>query len=108
MKAFLAGKPARSVTPDRGSGLAAHARVTEAVGIERCRTIPGSATPTRTPTICFGSTPKGRPIDGFADEEIQAVHHKLNCRLCKRHDFRTPYETRYSTVLQSTWRLKLG
>lgn len=30
------------------------------------------------------------------------MHHKLNCRLCKRHDFRTPYEIRYSTVLQST------
>lgn len=28
------------------------------------------------------------------------MYHKLNCRPRKRHDFRTPYEVHYSTVLQ--------
>lgn len=96
--------PLKSITPDRGKEFAAHAQVTAEIGVGFYFAYPHHpwqrGTNENTNGLLREYFPKGRPIDGFSDEEVQSVYHRLNRRPRKRHGYRTPYEVHYSTTLQ--------
>lgn len=102
--ATLAGHPLRSITADRGKEFAGHAEVTEALGVEFFFALPHCpwqrGTNENTNGLLREYFPKGKPIDGFSDEEVSMVYDKLNRRPRKRLNYRTPHEVHYSTTLQ--------
>lgn len=104
MTASLRNQPRKSVTPDRGTEFAAHAQVTAEIGVGFFFALPHHpwqrGTNENTNGLLREYFPKGKPIDGFSDEEVQAVYHRLNCRPRKRLGYRTPYEVHCSTALQ--------
>lgn len=100
----LAGHPLHTITPDRGKEFAKHAEVTEALHVEFYFALPHHpwqrGTNENTNGLLREYFPKGKPIDGFSDEEVRMVYDKLNHRPRKRLGYRTPYEVHYSTTLQ--------
>lgn len=102
--ASLSGHPLCSITPDRGKEFAKHAQVTAALGVAFFFALPHHpwqrATNENTNGLLREYFPKGKPIDGFSDEEVRMVYDKLNRRPRKRLGYRTPHEVHYSTTLQ--------
>lgn len=101
--AALRGTPAETVTPDRGSEFAAHARVTEALGVESCF----CAAHHPWEKGCAGNPdgllreyfPKGADLSRVSDGDVRSVYDELNLRPRKRLGWRTPREVFYSETL---------
>ena len=104
MIASLAGMPPATATPDCGKEFAAHAEVTTALGVEFYFARPHHPWQRGCNENANGLLreyfPKGRPVDGFTDGQVQKVYDKLNRRPRKRLGYRTPYEVMFSTELQ--------
>lgn len=104
MIASLASMPLATVTSDRGKEFAAHAEVTAALGVEFYFARPHHPWQRGCNENANGLLreyfPKGRPVDGFTDGQVQKVYDKLNRRPRKRLGYRTPYEVMFSTELQ--------
>lgn len=100
----LAGHPLNSITSDRGKEFAKHAEVTQALHVEFFFALPHHpwqrGTNENTNGLLREYFPKGKPIDGFSEEEVRMVYDKLNRRPRKRLGYRTPHEVHYSTTLQ--------
>lgn len=104
MVSSLRGKPLHTVTPDRGKEFAAHAAVTERLGVEFYFALPHHpwqrGTNENTNGLLREYFPKGRPLDDVPDETVQKVYDDLNRRPRKRLGYLTPYEAFYSVVLR--------
>jgi IS30 family transposase len=100
----LKGQPKESITPDRGKEFAAHAEVTEEIGVEFYFALPHHpwqrGTSENTSGLLREYFPKGRPLEKVSVQDVQEVYDKLNLRPRKRLGYRTPYEVHYSTSLQ--------
>jgi IS30 family transposase len=104
MVSSLSGMPLHSITPDRGKEFAAHAEVTEALGVEFYFALPHHpwqrGTNENTNGLLREYFPKGRPLEPIPESAVQEVYDKINRRPRKRLGFRTPYEAFFSTALQ--------
>ena len=104
MERSLAGQPLESVTPDRGKEFAAHAEVTNKLGVEFYFALPHHpwqrGTNENTNGLLREYFPKGTPFEEASDESIAEVYDKLNRRPRKTLGFKTPYEVHYSASLQ--------
>ncbi len=100
----LEGQPARSVTADRGKEFAAHARVTEEIGVEYYFAQPHHpwqrGTNENTNGLLREYFPKGRSLASVGRGQVQRVYDKLNRRPRKRLGYRTPYEVHCSASLR--------
>ena len=99
----LRHQPLHTVTPDRGKEFAAHAAVTEALGVEFYFASPHHpwerGTNENTNGLLREYFPKGRPFDKIRIAEVKRVYDKLNKRPRKRLGYRTPYEVHYGKPL---------
>ena len=99
----LRHQPLHTVTPDRGKESAAHAAVTEALGVEFYFASPHHpwerGTNENTNGLLREYFPKGRPFDKIKVAEVKRVYDKLNKRPRKRLGYRTPYEVHYGKPL---------
>lgn len=103
MPEALEGQPLGSVTLDRGKEFAAHAQVTEAIGVEFYFALPHHpwqrGTNENTNGLLREYFPKGESLGRVSEKRVQEVYDKLNRRPRKRLGYRTPYEVHYSKTL---------
>lgn len=99
----LEGQPLKSVTLDRGKEFAAHAQVTEEIGVEFYFALPHHpwqrGTNENTNGLLREYFPKGESLGRVSEKRVQEVYDKLNRRPRKRLGYRTPYEAHYSKTL---------
>ena len=103
MPKALEGQPLESVTLDRGKEFAAHAQVTEEIGVEFHFALPHHPWQRGTNENANGLLreyfPKGESFGRVSEKRVQEVYDKLNRRPRKRLGYRTPYEAHYSKTL---------
>lgn len=103
MPKALKGQPLKSVTLDRGKEFAAHAQVTEEIGVEFYFALPHHpwqrGTNENTNGLLREYFPKGESLGRVSEKRVQEVYDKLNRRPRKRLGYRTPYEVHYSETL---------
>lgn len=103
MPSSLAGQPLASVTLDRGKEFAAHAQVTDEIGVEFYFALPHHpwqrGTNENTNGLLREYFPKGESLDDVSERRVLEVYDKLHRRPRKRLGYRTPYEIHYSEVL---------
>lgn len=103
MIASLSGLPLHSVTPDRGKEFAVHRDVTRSLGVELYFAFPHHlrerGANENAKWLLREHFPRGKPIDGFGEEEVRAVYDELNRRPRKRLGCLTPYEVFHAASL---------
>lgn len=103
MPKALKGQPLSSVTLGRGKEFAAHALVTDEIGVEFYFALPHHpwqrGTNENTNGLLREYFPKGGSLSLVSEERVQEVYNKLNRRPRKRLGYRTPYEVHLSETL---------
>lgn len=99
----LAGKPVETLTLDRGKEFAGAAELEEAIGAPVYFCLPHHPWQRPTNENCNGLIreffPKGKPLDGVTDAEVQRVYDALNHRPRKCLGWKCPYEVFYGVSL---------